>query len=49
MQGTLKELIDLSKQVCDEVDAQGFKLDLTVGWPPTVSVSFDFQRPSAQE
>lgn len=49
MQGTLKELIDLSKQVCEEVDAKGFKLDLTVGWPPTVSVSFDFQKPSAQQ
>ncbi len=49
MQGTLKELIELSKQVCEEVDAKGFKLDITVGWPPTVSISFDFAHASPAE
>ena len=40
---TLEELVDVSKQVCREMDARGFTLDMSVDWPPKVSVSFKFE------
>jgi len=47
MHETLNDLIKSSKEVCRQVDAQGFRVDMSVDWPPRVSVSFDFSNPDA--
>jgi len=45
MQETLRELIEVAKEVTVDVEAHGCSIDMSVDWPPKVSMSFTFERP----
>lgn len=46
MQDTLGELITVAREVTHDVDAYGCRIDMSVDWPPKVSISLDFRRTS---